>query len=339
MDLHYLILFFAISFSVLSLQCNAGDIPNLYRWVDEKGHIYYSDKVPPKHSKFGRSKLNDQGVTVSVVEAAKTREQLNREAKLQSLRSEQIRLLKEHQAKDQVLLRTFQSEAEIERTLQAKLSTIQVLESVTFSNIKRLETLLKSQEKQAADMERNGKIVPERIVKEIRGSRNQLEDNRNKIKNLNGHKLELRKKYAEDLARFRTLVTASEGTLIKLADENKTIIAEVEDENAIIISVAYCPDQQVCDKAWKLAKTYVIKNATTPLRINTGVIIYSAPPVEESDIALSVSRIGLSESESAQLFLDARCKQSGVGQELCSGKKVREILAGFPRFINSSIKK
>lgn len=337
MDLQKSNLVVAILLLLGAFVCSAEQTTKLYRWTDEKGNVYYSDKIPPQHSRYGRAKLNEQGVKVDEVEGAKTRAQLTREARLQQLRNEQQRLLQDHQAKDRALLRTFRSEQEIEDTLDGKLSTIEVLETVTYSNIKRLETLLERGIGQAAELERNGKPVSDRLRRSIDNTRAQLDDNHEKIKSLGTQKLALKRKYARDLERFRALVAASEGALFEVGSDNESVNAGVDDKDSVIISVARCPNKNVCDRVWKLAKSYVASNATTPIRIDTGVIIYTASPVKESDIALSVSRITRKGSDSAQIFLDARCRQSGVGQELCDSEEVRGILSKFPAFINASI--
>jgi hypothetical protein len=57
----------------------------------------------------------------------------------------------------------------------------------------------------------------------------------------------------------------------------------------------------------------------------------SAPPVEDEDLSLSVSK--LNEANVQQIFLDIRCKASTIGQELCSSEKARTIRQGFSTFI------
>lgn len=310
----------------------------LYRWVDEKGHVYYSDKVPPQHSKYRRSKLNEQAVTVDIVEEAKTEAQLEREKKLKHLRNAQQRLLDDHQARDRSLLRTFRSEKEIDDTFRAKLSTIEILETVTLSNISRLESQLDSQEKFAADFERKGKSVPDRVIENITGSRRQIGLNQEKIRALGIQKLNLRRKFAADLERFKALVEQNKGTVKRIAD-NQTTTTGNENNDSIILSVAYCPNRVICDKVWKLARTYLLQHATTDIRIDTDLIIYTSAPAQEDDLSLSLSKINdKSEQQGAQVFLDVRCKQSSIGQELCSSEMVREILASFPPYIETGLK-
>ena len=48
----------------------------MYRWVDEKGQVYYSDRIPPQYVNKERREYDDRGHLISTVEAAKTKEQL-----------------------------------------------------------------------------------------------------------------------------------------------------------------------------------------------------------------------------------------------------------------------
>jgi hypothetical protein len=47
-----------------------GSGKKLYKWVDEKGNVFYSDKVPPDQIKHGRKELNQQGIITGRQEAA-----------------------------------------------------------------------------------------------------------------------------------------------------------------------------------------------------------------------------------------------------------------------------
>jgi hypothetical protein len=311
----------------------------LYRWADEKGHIYYADKVPPQHSKYGRTKLNEQGITVDVVDRSKTKAELEREAKLQALRSAEQRLLQDHLARDRSLLRTFRSEKEIDDTFQAKLGTLDILETVTLANISRLESQLDAQQKLAADFERTGKTVPEMVVNNILGYQKQIALGQKKIRELERQKLELRKNFAADLDRFKALTEHNQQKSQGIRESQSLSSATAnQDGEAIILSVADCPDQPICLKAWELARNYLIQHSTTEIRIDTDLIIYTSAPANDNDIALSLAKIHDKDRPGAQIFLDVRCKQSGVGQEVCSGAKVRDILASFPPYIETGLK-
>lgn len=324
-------------FLLAFLLCAASKPSQLYRWADESGNIYYADKVPPQHSKYRRAMLNEQGITVDVVDRTKTKAELERESKLQALRSAEQRLLQDHLARDRSLLRTFRSEKEIDDTFQSKLGTLEILETVTFANISRLESLLNAQQKIAADFERTGKAVPEMVVNNILGYRKQVALNRGKMRELENQKLELRKAFSADLDRFKAL-TEPDREKSRGMRENPPLSIENQDGESIVLSVADCPDEPICVRAWELARNYLLQHSTTEIRIDTDLIIYTSVPEKDEDIALSLAKIQNKDNPGAQVFLDVRCKQSSVGQEVCSGAKVRDILASFPPYIATGLK-
>jgi Domain of unknown function (DUF4124) len=308
----------------------------LYRWVDENGNTYYADKIPPQHSKYQRSKLNDQGVTVDVIEKSKTKAEIERENKLNELRAAEQRLLQDHLDRDRSLLRTFRSEKEIEDTFKAKLSTLEIIETVTLANISRLESQLDTQEKLAADFETRGKAAPEAVVTNILGYRKQIAGTREKIRELESQKLELRKSFAADLERFKALTFRSQEKSLQLSGKAGQSTPGQGSES-IILSVVRCPDEPFCARVWDLAKGYLLQHSTTEIRIETGLIVYTAAPETDSDIALSLAKIQERGARSAEVFLDVRCKQSSAGQEVCSGEKVRDILGNFSPYIATAL--
>ena len=309
----------------------------LYRWADENGQIYYADKIPPQHSKYHKDMLNDRAITVDVIEKSKTKAEIEREKKLQALRNAEQQLLEDHLNKDRTLLRTFRSEKEIDETFKAKLNTIEILETVTLANISRLESLLNAQQKLAADFERSGRPVPESVVNSILGYQNQIANNQEKMQDLGSQKLELRKTFAEDIGRFKAL-TARTNDSNRNISESQVITTGNQDSETIILSVAQCSDETACEKAWDLARNYLLQHSSTDIRIDTDRIIYTSAPENDDDIALSLAKIQNKGHAGAQVFLDVRCKQSSVGRDVCSGEEVRDILASFPPYIEAGLK-
>ena len=122
-----------VTISLLLLSCSAfGD---LYRWVDEKGNVFYSDKIPPKATKHGYIELNQHGLhTKSKLSLArlkeldaikKQREQERQEKK----RKEKIEKLKKMQ--DEQLLAIYSTRDELINVFNTKIkmatATIKIL--------------------------------------------------------------------------------------------------------------------------------------------------------------------------------------------------------------------
>lgn len=110
--------------------------PKLYRWVDEDGVVHYGDSIPAEYAELERQVVNDHGITVDVLEAKKTEEELAEER-----RQEELREAREMQRRaDQALLATYLSVDEILLHRDRRVELFQAQARVTelyLSNLKR----------------------------------------------------------------------------------------------------------------------------------------------------------------------------------------------------------
>ena len=117
----------------------------LYRWVDEHGVVHYGDHVPPQYATTDRDLLNDQGVKVGYEEGVITAEERAELDRLQAIKDAEEKARYEAARRDQVLLDTYLSVAEIEalrdRRLELLESQIKVTEQYLNNLRKRLLTL------------------------------------------------------------------------------------------------------------------------------------------------------------------------------------------------------
>jgi len=93
--------------------------PNLFKWTDENGKVHYGDHVPPEYARQERKVLNEQGVEMKTLEAAKTPEQIAEEERLAAERKEQERIAADQASHDRMLLATFSTEDDIVMTRDA----------------------------------------------------------------------------------------------------------------------------------------------------------------------------------------------------------------------------
>ena len=110
--------------------------PKLYRWVDSEGVVHYGDSIPAKYADIERQVVNDHGITVDVMHAKKTEEELAEERRQEELR--QARELQRRQ--DQALLATYLSVDEILLHRDRRVELFQAQSRVTelyLSNLKR----------------------------------------------------------------------------------------------------------------------------------------------------------------------------------------------------------
>lgn len=113
----------------------------LYRWIDNDGVVHYGDSIPAEYAELERHQVNSHGITVGVMRAKKTEEEIAEEQ-----RQEELRMKRELQRRqDQALLATYLSVDEILLHRDRRVELFQAQARVTelyLNNLKkRLGTL------------------------------------------------------------------------------------------------------------------------------------------------------------------------------------------------------
>lgn len=182
----------------------------LYKWVDEKGNVHYSDRVPPEAAKLARSEMNKSGVAVKQVARAKTAEELAAE-EAQKVKDAEAAKVAQAQAQADAALMAYNTEAELLRARDQELGAVD-------TNITAAKLTMSSQEKnlsgllaQAADFERNKKPVPKNVSDAIATVRAQIDTQQRALTEREASKDAIRKDYEGKLARWRALSAKQPG--------------------------------------------------------------------------------------------------------------------------------
>ena len=177
----------------------------VYKWVDEEGKVHYGDSVPPEFSARERKKINEQGRTIKVFEAAKTPEEIAENKRLEALRLGQVKEAEAQARKDNVLLATYFSEADLLKTRDSRLASLEGLIQLTHRRIRSMNHRIKQLTEDAADFERSGKPVPEMLSRQIENIRTQTIENESFILEKKAEQDEIRMEFDKDIKRFRDL--------------------------------------------------------------------------------------------------------------------------------------
>jgi hypothetical protein len=180
----------------------------LYKWVDENGQIRYGDRVPPQYAKKSNETLNKQGVVIESKAAAKTKQQLAEEQKLNELKAKQERKRQQQAHQDRILLDTFTNEDEMILTRDGKIEAIEAVIRVTDSRTEKIKHRLENHALRAANLERSGKAIPQKLQQDIREARRQIRYNSDYVSNRRKAQQAIRQKFKLDIKRFRTLKMA-----------------------------------------------------------------------------------------------------------------------------------
>jgi hypothetical protein len=122
---------------ILPLAASASEnTQKLYRWVDSEGVVHYGDSIPAEFTDLERHVVNNHGITVSVMRAKRTVEEI-----AEDKRQEDLRIARDLQRRqDMALLATYLSVDEILLHRDRRIELFQAQSRVTelyLSNLKR----------------------------------------------------------------------------------------------------------------------------------------------------------------------------------------------------------
>jgi len=118
----------------------------LYRWVDEDGVVHYGDSIPARYAEVERQVVNEHGITVDVLRAKKTEEEIAEEARLEELRAE----AELQRRRDQALLATYLTIDEIEMHRDRRVELFQAQARVTELYLRNLQRRMETLREEAA---------------------------------------------------------------------------------------------------------------------------------------------------------------------------------------------
>jgi hypothetical protein len=303
----------------------------MYRWHDENGNVYFSDKVPPEHSKHKRESLTGKARVIKgeTIEKAKSKDKIELGFRLKALRQEQKKILAKQQAHDRVIRSTFRTVEDMEEALKRK--TL-VFESELRGRKKRLEFLendLLQLQKTAANFERNGKKIPQKTLDLIIRVESNISQTETSNANFNITKQEELKQFKADIKRFKFL------TAVDVQD--KSIIDEkAETKAANALGLYTCNDLDQCRKAWNIAKQFVLTHSDTPIELESEELVMTGKPNRNQNLSLSLSKLTKNKQQ-PQIFLDIRCHTSSSSYTVCSEAKIRQLRASFRPHIISKL--
>jgi hypothetical protein len=139
-----------------------------YKWVDEKGVVHYTDKIPPEAINKGNVQLDKHGVPVKRTDPAPTPEQRKAKADEESRQQQLTREREMVDRRDRALLATYTTESEIELARKRALFTIeQQVQSSTAYTVQLNKRKAELEQRKAAPDNKAKSLVQERELANI----------------------------------------------------------------------------------------------------------------------------------------------------------------------------
>lgn len=184
-----------------------GHASKLYKWVDDNGRVFYSDKVPPEAAARERERLTSQGVTVEVRAAAKTPEEIAEEQRRQAEEQRRLEAEAQQREQDRILLLTYASVGDIERIRDEQLIAAQARITQAEARLAKLNDDLGTQQQRAAALERSGGGDLSEQHKKIEELRRQVSAQQAAVAEREREREQLALRFEAELARFKQLLT------------------------------------------------------------------------------------------------------------------------------------
>ncbi len=190
-----------------------------YKWVDEKGVVHYTDKMPPEEINKGRVELNKQGVPVKATDPAPTPEQRKAKEQEEQRQKDLVRQQEDQARRDRALLSSYTSESEIDLARNRSLRTI---ESVVQSSKAYSEQLTRRkagiEAKKKTDFA--DKPMPPTMERELESINAELVRQDDLLTLKQKEVVIVNAKYDADKKRWRELSAAKGGEAALLSDVN-----------------------------------------------------------------------------------------------------------------------
>jgi len=173
-----------------------------FKWVDNEGQIHYGNRVPPEYAKLERKVINERGRTIKVYDALKTPEQRMEEKQLAETAEKNKALAEKQAVHDRSLLATYSSEQDMLLAKNGKVAAVDALLQLTNSRVESMKERLLGLTEEAATYERSGKALPASLESQINNLREQITTNEAFIKEKEGERHTIVRKFDDDIQRY-----------------------------------------------------------------------------------------------------------------------------------------
>ena len=290
--------------------------PQLYRWVDDKGEVHYTDQVPPAQADKERTRLSEEGVRVETVPRAPTAKELELMKALERQRAEEEKRRAEEHAADLKLVQTYRTIEELELARNGKIAAIEALIQVKRDGVRAETKHLLELHAEQNTLERGGKSVPMELMDKIDLSVIRIREGYADVVENEYRKQAIRNEFDEIVAHYRTL--------------KKLLPAKVEPESELRLSILVpCKGEEQCRRYWERAVGYVRSHSDNKKEVAGPGLLIAFQQDEREDRSLTLSWTQAAPDKPVHLYLDVQCKNRLTASLYCTNPTIPQIRDGF----------
>lgn len=178
---------------------------SVYKWVDEKGEVHYSQTLPPERAGEAHARLNDDGLVTERVDRVKTAEELAALKAEQAENREQVEQRRIQAQQDRLFLAAFPTEDDVRRSIQSRRETVIAERESVESLIAQNRDRFAARVERAAALERRGEPVPEPVVERVAADRAAIQQLAERLEQIEARLAALDEELAAELRRHRRL--------------------------------------------------------------------------------------------------------------------------------------
>jgi TolA-binding protein len=174
----------------------------MYRWVDGKGRVHYSDTPPTTYQQSGGAEMNKQGQVIR-----RTQSEAERRAEAER-QTEQKRIDAEQQKQaqlDRALMSTYTTEAEIDLARDRALDHHKLAIHGAEIRGRAVEANLTDLKTRIAQIKKSGRPVGPGLTDQLDQANREFQELKRTIQGNEEAMVKVREKYAADKMRFREL--------------------------------------------------------------------------------------------------------------------------------------
>ncbi len=192
---------------ILPLAASAAEnTQKLYRWVDSEGIVHYGDSIPAEFTDLERHVVNNHGITVGVMRAKRTAEEI-----AEDLRQDELRQTREVQRRqDKALLATYVSVDEIILHRDRRIELFQAQARVTELYLSNLNRRLDNLQEEASNYrpysaDPDAEMIDPNLARDISTTKGTIERHQANLERFHQDEQNIVARFDGDVDRFKRI--------------------------------------------------------------------------------------------------------------------------------------